>query len=66
MFIASNPGAPAMDVGLFMSFVSSTSSRLEAGSVLTSKTRLPDSASFKAVAHESDVLPTPPLPVKNR
>jgi anion-transporting ArsA/GET3 family ATPase len=34
--------------------------------VLTRSTRLPDSASFNAAAQESDVLPTPPLPVKNR
>jgi hypothetical protein len=53
-------------VGLFPSITPSTSSRLEAGSVLTSNTRLPASASFKAVAQDSEVLPTPPLPVKNR
>jgi hypothetical protein len=39
---------------------------LEAGSVLTSRTFLPESASFTAVAHAREVLPTPPLPVKSR
>src|ERR1019366_3531187 len=43
-----------------------TCPRLEAGSVLTSKTVRPLSASATAVAHARDVLPTPPLPVKNR
>ena len=66
MFIASRPGAPAMGVGWFVSFVSSTSSRFEAGSVLTKRTRLPASTSFSAAAQESEVLPTPPLPVKKR
>src|SRR5574343_1644672 len=40
------------------------SSRLEAASVLTSSTRRPASARAMAVAVETDVLPTPPLPVK--
>ena len=44
----------------------SISSRLEAGSVLTSSTDLPPSASDRAVAQAIEVLPTPPLPVKNR
>ena len=39
---------------------------LEAGSVLTSSTRCPPSASWMAVAQAIEVLPTPPLPVKNR
>ena len=38
----------------------------DAGSVLTSSTRLPWRASVIAVAHAMEVLPTPPLPVKNR
>ena len=38
--------------------------RFEAGSVETSRTRRPASASATAVAQASDVLPTPPLPVK--
>ena len=37
----------------------------DAGSVLTSSTRFPASASVTAVAQASEVLPTPPLPVKN-
>ena len=39
---------------------------LEAGSVLTSNTRRPASASCMAVAQAIEVFPTPPLPVKNR
>ncbi len=38
---------------------------LEAGSVLTSRTRLPCRARCSAVAQATEVLPTPPLPVKN-
>ena len=37
-----------------------------AGSVLTRSTRRPASVKANAVAHAIDVLPTPPLPVKNR
>src|SRR5450759_513808 len=44
----------------------STSSRFDAGSVLTSSTRRPASARSMAVAQAVDVLPAPPLPVKNR
>ena len=39
---------------------------LEAGSVLTSNTRLPLAANWIAVAQAMEVLPTPPLPVKKR
>ena len=39
---------------------------LEAGSVLTSSTYFPRPASSSAVAQATDVLPTPPLPVKKR
>ncbi len=39
---------------------------LDAGSVLTSNTWRPASASVIAVAQAIEVLPTPPLPVKNR
>ena len=35
-------------------------------SVLMSSTRFPASASRTAAAHATEVLPTPPLPVKNR
>src|SRR5438105_7954652 len=52
--------------GVWASGTSNTSSRFEAGSVLTSSTRLPAAARLTATAHETEVLPTPPLPVKNR
>ena len=39
---------------------------LDVGSVLISRTRLLWPASVTAVAQATDVLPTPPLPVKNR
>ena len=39
---------------------------LDAGSVLTKRTFFSLSANLIAVAHEIDVLPTPPLPVKNK
>src|SRR5450830_773367 len=39
---------------------------LDAGSVLTSSTFLPELASLSAVAHAAEVLPTPPFPVKKR
>ena len=66
MFNARNPSTPGIGVGMPASFRPSTSSRFEAGSVLASSTRLPRSASAIAVAQASEVLPTPPLPVKNR
>jgi hypothetical protein len=66
MFIASNPGAPATAVGLLASTVCNTSSKFEAGSVLTNKTRLPSSENLSAVAHARQVFPTPPFPVKNK
>ena len=47
-------------VGVWPSSTPSTSSRFEAGSVLTISTRLPASASISPVAQESEVLPTPP------
>ena len=34
--------------------------------MLTRRTRLPASANEMAVAHATEVLPTPPLPVKSR
>jgi hypothetical protein len=37
----------------------------DAGSVLTSSTCLPASANCTAAAQAMEVLPTPPLPVKN-
>src|ERR1017187_486667 len=66
MFNAASRGTLAIAVGVEVRLTPSTSSRLEAGSVLTSNTRLPLSASAMAEAHASEVLPTPPLPVKNR
>ena len=66
MFSACNPATPGISVGVPPSLTPKTSSRFEAGSVLTSSTRFPLSASAMADAQASDVLPTPPLPVKNR
>jgi len=43
-----------------------TSSRFDAGSVLTRRTCDPPSASATAPAHARDVFPTPPFPVKKR
>ena len=63
---ASNPGTPGTVVGVLESRTPNTSSRFDAGSVLTSSTRLPPSASVTAVAQAREVFPTPPLPVKNR
>ena len=57
---------PARPSATRSSVTPSTSSRFEAGSVLTSSTRLPASARPMAVAQAEEVLPTPPLPVKNR
>ena len=57
---------PARAVGDAPSATPRTSSRFEAGSVLTSSTRFPASARAMAVAQAADVLPTPPLPVKKR
>ena len=59
-------GAPGTGVGVLRKGTPSISSRLEAASVLTSRVRTPLSARAKAVAVDNDVLPTPPLPVKNR
>src|SRR3989344_294573 len=55
-----------MAVILLPMVVPKTCPTLDAGSVLTSNTREPDLANCTAVAHASDVLPTPPLPVNNR
>src|SRR5512144_721518 len=66
MFIAQRPGTPGTGVGTPASSVPKTSSRFEAGSVLTKSTRWPRSARPTAVAPATEVLPTPPLPVKNR
>src|SRR5512145_3061872 len=65
-FSAHRPGTPGIAVGVEERFVPSTSSRFDAGSVLTSSTRLPASASAIAVALAVEVLPTPPFPVKKR
>ncbi len=66
MFSADSPDTFGTGVGVAESFTPSTSSRFEAGSVLTSSTRFPASARPIAVAQAAEVLPTPPLPVKNR
>ena len=65
MFIADRRGTDDSGVGTADSDVPSTSSRLDAGSVLTSNTRRPASARAIAVALAAEVLPTPPFPVKN-
>ena len=66
MFNAASRGTVGTPVGMEVRHTPSTSSRFEAGSVLTNKTRRPASASAMAEAHAREVLPTPPLPVKNR
>src|SRR5512142_149071 len=66
MFIAQRPGTSGTGVGRPASLTPKTSSRFEAGSVLTKSTRWPRSARPTAVAPATEVLPTPPLPVKNR
>ncbi len=63
---ADNPLTAAMAVMLLPIWVSNTWPTFDAGSVLTSSTRLPLSHKATALAHASDVLPTPPLPVKKR
>ena len=66
MFSTDRPGAPGTGTGVLRSSMPSISSRFDAASVLTSSTFLPASASVSAAAVDSEVLPTPPLPVKNR
>jgi hypothetical protein len=66
MFMAAKPTAPGTGVGLSLSATPSISSRFDAGSVLTSRTDLPASDNDSATAQAREVLPTPPLPVKNR
>jgi hypothetical protein len=66
MFVAESPTTFGTGVGLSFRAISSISSRFDAGSVLTSRTRNPQSARPMAVAHAREVLPTPPLPVKSR
>src|ERR1035437_1807910 len=58
--------APGTATGRLPRGTSNISSRLDAGSVLTSRTDLPLSVSAKAAAQAIEVLPTPPLPVKNK
>src|ERR1039458_9317484 len=66
MFNAKRFGTPGIGVGVEANCWPRTSSRLDAGSVLTSNTRLPRSARAMAEAQARDVFPTPPLPVKKR
>ena len=49
---------------LLSNFLSKTSCKLDAGSVLIRSTFFPSSASFTAVAQAIEVFPTPPFPVK--
>ena len=58
-------GTSLICVPLLFKSILKTSCKLEAGSVLIKRTFLPLSARFTAVAQAIDVLPTPPLPVKN-
>ena len=62
--MASSLAVPGTGTGVEPSGTSSTSSRFDAGSVLTRSTRAPESAKPIAVAQAMDVLPTPPFPVK--
>lgn len=66
MFMAKRPGTDAMGRGLFSSAVPSTSSKFDAGSVLTRSTFFPESARAMLLAQARVVFPTPPLPVKKR
>ena len=58
--------APGTATGTLPKGTSNISSRLDAGSVLTRSTDLPPSTSARAAAQAIEVLPTPPLPVKNK
>ena len=64
--IAHRPGTASIAVTACPMGCSKTSARLDAGSVVTIRTRLPASASATAVAQAIVVLPTPPLPEKKR
>src|SRR5450759_3707305 len=64
--IAHRFGTPAIGVIAWPIGCSNTSARLEAGSVVTIRTRVPASASATAVVQAIVVLPTPPLPEKKR
>ncbi len=64
--IAHRPGTPAIAVMAWPMGCSNTSARLDAGSVVTIRTRRPASASATAVVQAIVVLPTPPLPEKKR
>src|SRR5450759_2709088 len=66
MLSASSPETSGTAVASPESRTPSTSSRFDAGSVLTRRTRDPPSASATAAAQASDVFPTPPFPVKKR
>src|SRR5450830_1406002 len=68
MFTTSSPVTPGTTTGADprTGGMSKTSAKLLAGSVDTINTRRPPSARAIAVAAAQEVLPTPPLPVKNR
>ena len=53
-----------MAVGLMSNFLLKISSMFEAGSVLTKRTFLLKSAKRTDTAHEVELFPTPPFPVK--
>ncbi len=64
--IADRLGTPTIRVIAWPMGCSNTSARLDAGSVVTIRTRVPASASATAVVQAIVVLPTPPLPEKKR
>src|ERR1035437_8650580 len=66
MLNAKSFGTQGIYVGVEAHCRHRTSSRWDAGSVLTSKTRRPRSARAISEAQSRDVFPTPPLPVKKR
>ena len=63
---ADRPSTAEISVMVFPTVSPKTCPTLEAGSVLTSRTFFPSRARVIAEAHAMEVLPTPPLPVKNR
>src|SRR5688572_5846857 len=65
-FNSQSSGASGTGVGSRPADIPKTSSRLDAGSVLTSSVRLPWSARRSPMALATVVFPTPPLPVRNR
>ena len=63
---ASSPATPTIGVIAYPTRWSKTWPTFEAGSVETSRTRLPRRARSTAVAQAMLVFPTPPFPVRNK